>query len=158
MLVNSFRLFYWGIGVIREALPEEAFTVTSFMKAFETVTTHVKVDPEYSGAKYKKMIEDGIAKMFILEENGKMIGGLGCVKGADLHFPRTIAVETYWYVDQNHSGEGIKLLKHFEDWAKNNNCDAVAMVHLVDSYPDSLERLYIRRGYELVEKHYIKGV
>lgn len=144
--------------MIREALPEEAFTVAGFMKAFETVTSHVKVDPEYAGAKYKKMIEDGLAKMFILEEDGLMIGGLGCVKGEDLHFPRKIAVETYWYVAPGHIGGGKKLLSHFENWAKENGCNAVAMVHLVDSMPDSLESFYQHMGYTLIEKHYLKAV
>jgi hypothetical protein len=50
------------------------------------------------------------------------------------------------------------LLEFFEDWAKNNGCDAIAMIYLSDSMPDSLEQLYIRRGFKLVEKHFVKEV
>lgn len=144
---------------IREAEPEEAFIVASYMKKFEAETSHIKVDPVHAGKVYEKMIRNGSGHMFILEDdNDEMVGGLGCVVGPDLHFPRTVAVETYWYVEPEHRGCGKMLLDFFEDWAKNNNCDAVAMIHLSDSMPDSLEQLYLRRGYQLVEKHFVKEV
>lgn len=145
--------------IIYEARPEEAHTIAALMKGFESETVHVKVDVAYTGAKYEQMVRDGIACLFIMEDGGgKMIGGLGCIKGQDLHSPRTIAVETYWYVHPEHRGEGKALLDHFENWAKENGCDATAMIHLSDSMPESLESLYVRRGYSLVEKHFIKKV
>lgn len=141
--------------MIREAKPEEAIIVAEFMCRFEEVTKFVKVDYKHAGKKYKKFIESGTGKMFILEENGEMIGGLGCVIGEDLHFPRTLAIETYWFVDKSFRGKGVELLVYFENWAKSNNY-IPAMVHLSDSYPDSLKKLYLARGYKLVEQHYIK--
>ena len=142
--------------MIREALISDTNNIARFMKRFEKETDFVKVDVEHTRDKYINLMNKGVATLFILEDNdGKMIGGLGCVVGDDLHTPRKIAVETYWLVDKNHRGGGIRLLKHFELWAENKGY-IPAMVHLTDSYPEELEHLYTRRGYKLIEKHYIK--
>ena len=144
---------------IREASLDEVRSVTEFMKNFEGATQFVKVDVDHAVNKYKGMISNGNGHMFILEDdNGKMIGGLGCVVGDDLHFPRKIAIETYWFVHPDNRGEGLSLLRYFEQWAKDNGCDAVAMIHLTDSMPETLDRLYTRRGYKMIERHYIKEV
>ena len=143
--------------MIREALPHEAHDVAKFMKKFEKVTDFVKVDVEYTGRKYENLVNIGKAVLFILEESGKMIGGLGCIIGDDLHFPRTMAIETYWFVDKEHRGRGLELLDYFETWAESKGY-IPAIVHLADSYPERLEKLYLHRGYKLVEKHYIKEI
>jgi len=142
--------------MIREAKPEEAYTVAKFMQKFENVTSFVKVDPAHAGKKYAEFIEIGTGKMFILENSrGKMIGGLGCIIGEDLHYPRTMAIETYWFVAEEHRGRGLELLDHFETWAES--CGYIpAIVHLSDSYPEKLKKLYLKRGYKLTESHYIK--
>ena len=144
--------------MVRVALAHEAHAVARFMKRFEKETEFVKVDVEYTGNKYEDLVNKGIATLFILEnENGEMVGGLGCIVGEDLHTPRKVAVETYWLVDRKYRNSlgGIKLFKYFESWAESRGY-IPAMVHLTDSYPEKLERLYLKRGYKLVEKHYIK--
>ena len=143
---------------IYEAKPEEARGIAKFMKSFEDETVYVKVDSDYAGAKYEFMIRNGNAHMFVLEEDNKMVGGLGCVVGPDLHTPRIIAVETYWYVHPDYRGIGKKLLDYFEQWAKDAGYDATAMICLSDSMSDSLEHLYLHREYTLIEKHFIKEV
>lgn len=147
--------------MIREALPHESYDYARFMKGrFAEATEFVKVDVEYTGAKYEAMMKEGKAFLFILEdESGEMIGGLGCVIGDDLHERRKFAIETSWLVDADHrkDGSGLKLLNHFESWAAKRGRIPV-MIHLIDSYPKELEQLYIKKGYRLVEKHYIKEV
>lgn len=144
---------------VREARPEEAYAVALFMKRFEECTSHVLVDPEYAGAKYRQFILDGTGAMLILEDDsGRMIGGLGCLKAPDLHYPRTFAVETFWYVAPEHRGQGVRLLDAFEDWASRHGCAYTAMIHLSDSMPDRLEAFYKSRGYALVEKHYVRNL
>jgi GNAT superfamily N-acetyltransferase len=142
--------------MIREAKSDEAFKVAEFMQRFEEVTKFIKVDPVHAGKKYQQLIESGIGKMFILEdETGKMLGGLGCIIGEDLHYPRTVAVETYWFIAKEHRGRGLELLNHFEKWAEDNNYIPF-MSCLADSYSEELEKLYLKRGYKLVEKQYAK--
>jgi len=145
--------------IIREAKPEEACAVAEFMTKFEAETAHVKVDARHAGEIYESMIRRGAGCMFILlSDGGDMIGGLGCIKAPDLHYDRIIAVETYWYVMPEYRGVGMLLMEHFEKWAKANGCDAVAFVHLSDSMPEILEKVYEKRGYTLIEKHFLKEI
>lgn len=145
--------------LIRQAMPEEAYVVAEFMTRFESETSHVKVDARHAGTIYESIISRGVGCMFMLfNDGGDMIGGLGCIKAPDLHYPRIIAVETYWYVMPEHRGVGIQLMEHFEQWAKDNGCDAVAFVHLSDSMPEILQKVYEKRGYKLIEQHFLKEI
>jgi len=91
-----------------------------------------------------------------LEEGGVLQGGLGYLISIDLHFPRKIAIETFWFVLPQYRGPGLKLLDAFEELAKKEGCQQVALVHLSDSFPERLKALYLRRGYNFVESHYVK--
>lgn len=143
--------------MIKAASPADIHAVAVMAKNFEDHTAHVKVDPDYTAKVYLNMIAKGIGVVFaLLNKEGEIVGGIGGLKGPDLHFPRTVAVETFWFILPEYRGEGLKLLRRFEEWAVENKCDAVAMIHLVDSQPEILERIYERRGYELIEKHYVK--
>jgi hypothetical protein len=115
-------------------------------------------DVETCVKSYTSFISSGIGVMLYIEDNGEVIGAIAGLKAPDIHFPRVIAIETFWYVTPEHSGIGLRLWKAFEDWGKGNGCSHIAMIHLADSYPESLEKWYIRRGYKLMEKHYIKAV
>lgn len=143
--------------MIREARLDEVRAVTEFMTRFESCTEHVKVDVDHATKTYERIVKSGMGAMLVLfGEDGAIQGGLGCIKAPDLHFPRMIAVETFWYVGEEFRGKGILLFLAFEEWAKRNGCDACAMIHLSDSYPASLEKFYTRNGYKLVESHYVK--
>jgi GNAT superfamily N-acetyltransferase len=61
-------------------------------------------------------------------------------------------------------GRGLELLAAFESWARENNCNRIIMVHLLDSGPEKknmsriLSRLYARLGFTAVETHYVKEI
>jgi len=141
---------------ITEATIEEIPVITQLCKKFEQATSHVTVDIEHSIKSYTRFIESGIGTMLLLKKDGEIIGGLGCLKYPDLHSGELTAVETFWFVDPQHRGKGLKLFDAFEAWADKHGCVNKAMIHMVDSYPDILEKLYIRKGYKLIEKHYVK--
>lgn len=143
--------------MIHEATVEEIPGIVRFMKQFEQVSGNIKVDIEYATKRYVNMVTAGVAHMFVMnDEKGDMIGGLGCIVAPDLTNSRIMAIETYWFMAPGDRGKGISLLTYFEQWAKERGIDAVAMIHLNDSYPKALERLYIRRGYVPIETHYVK--
>lgn len=145
--------------IVREVSTiSEIVAVAEFMTQFEKATSFVKVNVAHTSAAYERMISAGTAVFLVLEESGKMRGGLGAIKYPDLHDGRMTAVETFWFVAPEFRGQGIKLFDAFEAWSLKNGCEKLAMVHLADSYPDALKRLYLRRGYSLVEEHYVKEV
>lgn len=143
---------------VTEATLAEVPKITILCKAFENETAHVKVDISHSIKSYCKFIDSGVGAMLLLKRDGEIIGGLGCLHYPDLHSGELTAVETFWFVDPGHRGKGLMLLDEFEKWAARQECTKVAMIHMVDSHPDILEKLYIRRGYKLVEKHFVKEV
>lgn len=144
--------------MIKQAFGKDIRRVTEMARHFSEHTAHVLVDVDHATSMYEGLIGSGEGVMFYTEKDGDVIGGIGGICGPDLHFPRTMAVETFWFVLPEHRGIGMKLLDRFEGWAKEKKCDCVALVHLSDSYPDILEKLYSRRGYLLAEKHYLKEV
>ena len=145
--------------MIREAKLSEVREVTTYMKKFEKCTEVIPVDIEHAVKKYTDLISRGIGHMFILEDETRVMrGGLGCIACEDFHFPRKVAVETYWYVEPEYAGHGRELLDYFEAWAKEQGCQFTAMIHLVDSYPDRLHKMYENRGYKLIEQHFLKEI
>jgi GNAT superfamily N-acetyltransferase len=145
--------------MIREAKVSEVRRVAEFMKGFEKVTPLLKLDIHHTVEQYERFISKGIgAILMLLNERGSLHGGLGFITYPDLHSGDMMAVETFWYVDPNHRGRGVQLVREFEKRAKEQGCKKVAMIHLMDSYPAELENLYSRMGYTLIEKHYVKEV
>lgn len=140
--------------MIREAYPEDTLEIAKMAKAFEKESGFVKVDIDYTAKKYADLVRAGIAKLFVYEENGKIIGSIGFVIGEDFHCGAKTAYETYWFVDPENRGCGIRLLLYAEKWAKDN-VDRMLMLHMVDSHPEELIRLYTRRGYKLVEQTFL---
>lgn len=132
--------------------------VTEFMKAFEQASAFVTVDIDYATKTYETMIDNGNAIVMVLEKDNELIGSLGFLIAPDIHNGITIAVETFWFSDPRKRGYGLLLLNAFEKYAQENKIKKVAMVHMMDSYPNRLENLYLKRGYKLMEKHYIKEI
>jgi len=136
---------------------DEVRALTEKMKAFEQASSHVKVNIEHSVKIYVNFITSGIGAMFALyADNGEIIGGLGCIKAPDIHDGSLMAVETFWMVLPEHRGQGLKLFRAFENWADEQGCKVKAMIHMADSFPFALAKLYKRKGYELAEYHFIK--
>jgi hypothetical protein len=142
--------------VLDEAVNSDKFFV--FMKRFENATDFVKVNVEYSRKKYIELMSKGIAKIFIAEENGELQGAIGFLISNDLHNGEKIGVETFWFVAPEFKGIGKDLFKIFEKEAIKSGCKKLAMIHLNDSYPKTLEKFYKSQGYKLLESHYIKEI
>lgn len=137
---------------------EDVKQIAYFMKRFEQASSHVKVDSAYATESHWKLVKSGIGIIFMLEENGELIGGLGAIKFPDLNNGEMTAVECFWLVDPEHRGKGLTLLDAYEEWYEKEGCAKGAMIHLVDSYPKALRRLYRMRGYKPTEEHHVRRV
>lgn len=135
----------------------DIYAIACSMKNFEQHTDHVKVDVDYTTGRYKPMVRRGDAVFFILKDL-EVRGAIGGIKARDLHNGELIAIETVWFVNPKFRGKGIALLNKFEEWAKEEGCTKIAMIHLQDSMPDSLKSFYEKRGYKHVESHYVREV
>jgi GNAT superfamily N-acetyltransferase len=112
--------------------------------------------PEVFTQTWRQLLGSGIGTLIGLEIDGRIEGALGGVKSPDPNDGDLVAVEMFWFVDANHRGHGLKLLDAFEEWAHQQGCKRVGMIHLLQLMPDKLEVLYRRRKYQPVEVHYLK--
>lgn len=137
---------------------EDVQKVAEFMTQFQKASEFVKVNVPHTVEAYWNLITQKIAVFMMLEHEEEMIGGLGAIKYPDMHDGKLTAVETFWFISPDHRGAGMKLFNAFEQWGKDQGCKKLAMIHLSDSYPEILEKIYMRKGYKLAEKHYIKEI
>ena len=144
--------------MITVATLDEIPVIIAMAKQFETFSSHVNVDVEHCIRVYSNFMKSGIGRVFLLKQNDAIVGGLGAIKAPDLHTGCLMAIECFWFVSPGHRGGGLKLLESFEAWAREEGCVKAAMIHLEDSQPGPLEKIYARRGYLLAERHYIKEI
>jgi len=64
-----------------------------------------------------------------------------------------IAQELMWY-----GKNGRALIKPFEEWAKEQECDFTMMSSLVNDREPTIRRIYSRLGYKPIESAYIKEI
>lgn len=118
----------------------------------------------FNEAHYQKAWENyfrlGIGVIFLAENAGEILGGIGGVKFQEDLSGEWYAVEKFWYMKPEYrkSSAGIKLLRSFERWAVANGCEYSAMIDLQCSMVDKIDVFYERDGYKLLEKHHVKRV
>lgn len=113
-------------------------------------------DADHWANTWMSLIDMGIAHVFALKEEDKLVGTIGLIFSRSAEDNVLCANEAFWYVQPESRGKGLQLLAEAEAWAKMNGVKRFTMVHLKDSMPDKLRRLYGRMGYKEIETHYMK--
>jgi GNAT superfamily N-acetyltransferase len=131
-----------------EPLAREFYASSEALKRFDTdlfVSTWIR-------------LLDANGVIFLLEDAGAIVGALGGVLYGDPYSGDAIATEFFWFVSAAARGGrgGIQLLKEFEAWARDRGALEIRMVHLLDSMPEKLARIYKHFGYRPIEVHYGK--
>lgn len=103
--------------------------------------------------------EVGVCLVAVID--GEVVGGIvGAL--APLWFAPTClsATEFAWWVSEEHRGgtAGIKLLRAFEQWAKNKGAAMVSMSDLVIEGATPAGRLFEKLGYTVIERSHVKKV
>ena len=109
---------------------------------------------------WTRLLESETGAIFLLEAGGEIPGALGGVIYPEPYSGDLIATEFFWFVTAKARGGrgGIHLLQAFEAWARKRGAVQIRMVHLLDSMPEKLERVYRHFGYKPAEVHYTKGI
>jgi GNAT superfamily N-acetyltransferase len=102
------------------------------------------------------LLATGTGTIFALVDDGRIVGTLGGVMYPETYSDELIAQEFFWFCQSEHRGQGLKLYRAFEQWARKGGCSQVRMAHLSDSMPEKLKRVYARLGFEEVETSYAK--
>jgi hypothetical protein len=68
-----------------------------------------------------------------------------------------IARETMWFIEREYRGSAaVKMLHGYEAWAHSEGCQFVGMAGMGED--PEVGRLYLRRGYQVAETHYLKAI
>lgn len=107
---------------------------------------HVGYDPADMAETFRLMIEGHV--IFMGEA-----GALGAMSGPHpFNYRHIIAQELFWWSEGR---EGLRLLTAFEDWARGR-CHSIRMITLEAVEPDRTARIYERRGYQALERGFVK--
>jgi GNAT superfamily N-acetyltransferase len=136
--------------------PEDIDEAMALVMEFIGKTEHIKkyTDETYVRALVETLLTgDKRNHVFIMDE--------GCfLAGKAVPFPygpTIMATELGWYVREDNRGLGLgkDMLEAFEYWAKNV---AGASIVNMGSLDESVGEYYIKKGYTLSERAYIKEV
>ena len=64
------------------------------------------------------------------------------------------AVEVFWWVEPEHRGGGLRLMKHAEQWAREGGALTLRMI----APNQQVERMYERLGFRRVESSYERAI
>jgi GNAT superfamily N-acetyltransferase len=112
-------------------------------------------------------ISETLARMIEADAAILLVADIGTVVGmaGGLTYPayfnaaQTMGSELFWWVEPEHrSGVGSLMLDAMEARAAALGCTAWIMASLASQRPDTMARLYARRGYRPAEATFIKGL
>lgn len=115
---------------------------------------------EYGVNLNEQLIRDTVYKYlnssFVAEVNGRVVGILA---GYTMNIPTVstlIYQEEVWYASKEHRSVGVRLLRHLEQWCKQNGITHIIMGSLLNSKHKKLTDFYIRLSYMPMQISYIK--
>ncbi len=133
-----------------ERCAEEFYAASAFLKGF---------DLDRFCALWKSLLESGAGVIFSFDDtDGQWAGMLGGMAYPDIYSGAMTASEMFWFVREGHRGQGVKLYRAFEEWAREQGCKTIRMVHLADVMPERVARFYERAGFVVIETHYSKDL
>ena len=97
-----------------------------------------------------QLIEGAAGEVFVAEVDGALGGMLAVVAYAHPLSGEWVAGELAWWVDRDHRGVGLRLLRAAERWAR---AQGAVRFDLVAPTPE-VETLYARLGYVPIERTY----
>lgn len=145
--------------MIRTATEEDLFDLTILCREFiKEVGPPLKFDKKKIETFLTNAILSDACLVLVMESEGEVTGGLVGVISEHPFLPMVMASELGWFVSKEKRGsiESIKLIKHFEQWARNVGAHSISMAD--ESKLNDLSNLYQRLGYTLMERTYTKEI
>lgn len=109
---------------------------------------HVGYDPTSMAETFRLMIEGDRFCLFVGERGA--IGGM--VAPHPFNHSRMVADELFWWSEGR---EGLRLLRAYEDWAGSFGA-VIRMTTLEAVEPERVGKLFERRGYQPLERAFVK--
>lgn len=102
------------------------------------------------------MIQSGKGKILAMKKNNEFIGAIGLVLNPSLEDGVLTCMEAFWYVDEKHRGQGLKLLLKAEKEARSMGAKRFMMMYLENSMPEKVKNVYERLNFRKIQTSYYK--
>lgn len=142
--------------MIREAMIADVPRLVEMGCRFIAETSYVE-DIPVNPAQLESLalwLLNGGGVIFVSERHGAITGMLGAVMFDHPMSGQPTASEMFWWMEPERRGDGVRLLKRFEHWAKCHGAERIMMV----SPSPEVGRLYDRLGYRATETSYVRNV
>jgi len=105
-------------------------------------------------------MKSGNGTIFILTEEGQIVGAIGGLTYRDINTGKGLALETFWYVDTEFREKGVggQLIYQLEQWAKSMFCTRLIMGALMNAEFSKMEKFYTAKGYKIIEANFSKDL
>lgn len=135
---------------IRIATLEDSHKATKLLLNFyKNANPPFKTSAAWASSLFQTFVRDN-DKIAIIKEGGILLGGIS----QSLLGPFKQSYELVWWVDPEHRGNSLEMIKIYEDWAIENGAKLIELKSL--SKYKSTEKIYEKIGYEPIETSWIK--
>ncbi len=139
--------------MIREAEPKDVAALVAMGCAFLRGSDYramIADNPAQMEALASTLIDSDTGVVLVADHDGTLTGMIGLLVTAHHLSAEPVAMECFWW--STTPGDGVRLLKASESWARSHGAVAMQMVA-----PDErVGALYARMGYALIERGYMR--
>jgi GNAT superfamily N-acetyltransferase len=115
--------------------------------------------PDVFCRNWRRLIEDGRGFVLVqFDEQDRFCGTLGAVLAPDLCNDDLVAIECFWYVMPHRRGNGLTLLRAYEQLAREKGAQRIGIANLAHHNGERMARLYQRLGYTPIDVNYQKAL
>ena len=141
--------------VIREATVDDIPILVEMGMRFAQSDAYkhiVRDNPVQFEVMAQMLITSGLGVMLVLEKNGRVEGMIGMLCTPHFLSGDMFAGEICWWINPEHRGDGVRLMKFAETWAREHGALSIQMV----APNERVGRFYERMGYQQIETSYQK--
>jgi hypothetical protein len=136
-------------------LLEASHVAAGFDRANGPTGFAVRFEPAYAQRLFLSHLLSWTMCGFVHDVGGVAQGVLLAAAGEHPFGRVWLARETVWWIDPGHRGSAApRMLDAYEAWARDRSCAFAGMAGMGDD--PEVAKLYLRRGYRVAEKHFLK--
>lgn len=109
---------------------------------------------------WSQIMEMNMGAIFVVRDGDRVVAALGCSFMEDGFNGRMTAAENWWFAHKEYRGAGIasQLFDAFEATAAFRGAKKLIMGRLETPEAGKLDSLYLKRGYQPIEKTFGKEI
>ena len=115
---------------------------------------NVGVNPMAMARTVGLLLASDMGAVFVVEQQDTVVGMIGLLLFENPITGELTASELFWWVEPEHRGHGVRLLKRGEQWARASGAQKI---HMIAPTP-AVGHLYERLGYGYLEAAYQKAI